>query len=491
MKLKRFLTKFGRLNFAALIFSILLWIVFFPQFYANVDEHNYYRSSWKLNQGISLLEEESTQALGGFANLSQQYVSKYNLGNSIWLAPVSGFGIQTTMLISLLTYILLILTCAAILRELKISKHWLVLIILSPIFIYYSRTILSELPAALLFSLSYLSYLRLSKTRYQILLGISLGLLTLIRYNFAAWAILILLQIVFDNRSNLFTRGTASQLFKIALGALPFALLFIVINISLYGGITTSGYKFSGEEAFDFNLLATRLPVYIVILNLIYPLQFFVAFFTKAPLRLCLLVFSVFLLIFYSVAGGFLVQYQFTDFIVAIRFFVPVLPIIFILSAKYWQGFLVRYRLIKLKKILLGFAAIVLASSTILVNYYHQQFLSERFIIQQKLHQISTFEPEVFIGDEEDFMYLGEQFNSQTNDFDKDAYLNIRDFLRDKDTTILDRYSKIYLLELSYTSSNDRPTAFLKNSVAQLKKEDKLELVSETENFKIYEYLRN
>lgn len=468
--------KFAHLYVFTLIsVAVILWVAFLPSFYANVDEHNYARSAWKLAHGESLLEKDPLQNLGGFANDDNQYVSKYNLGNSIWLAPFTTVNFEFTFAAALITYLLIVLVCTVILKELELSFWWLALIIFFPPFIYFSRTLFSEMPAALMLTISYLAFLKRQNRWWLVVLGASLGMAVLIRYNLALWVLLITATIAWEDRKKYKKLLTNTGI--IALSALPFLLIFLITNHTLYGSFLSSGYRFSGEESLHIDQIITRLPWYLFILNVIYPLQFILTGFSKKPLAKQVVAFNVITILFYSVAGGFLFEKQLTDTIVGIRFFIPVLPLVLIHYIVVLDSILPK----KLSQvsIFIGTPALILLAFAI--HNSHQDFINER---REKYEMISpqVKSGTVIIGGAEDYIYLGEHLNPAFND---SGYLDAQAFTLDP----REIQDQLLLLEIGYRSREDRPV----RSVIKLRSENKIKLIdqgadkSQRGKLKIYE----
>ena len=467
---------------------MLAWLVFSPKFYATPDEHNYYRTAWDISHNISPKKTDQFQALGDFPSKGF-YVSKYNLGNSIWLIPGAIFNLNLTFFESLFAYLLIIILCYYIIKEYKLPKFWLLLIILFPPLIYFSRTILSEVPAAVFFTLSYWCLLKYKKNNViKLLLGASLGFLTLIRYNFGIWAILILLQLLIDYHKNKTPfRIVIKEILIIFIGALPFLAFFFFINSSLYGGIITSGYRLSGEEVVNFSLLISRLPAYLILLNIVYPGQLIIGYFSKQAYSKLFFMFIAYLILVYSVAGGFLFQGKYTDIISGVRFFIPILPIAIIHYASVLNSFTRKIDFTILKKLIAVFT-IILLGFLILLNYQHYQFIKEKINIFNTLQLYKT-SAAIFVGDQEDFNYFGEELVTSNYPYNS-GFININDYkslISDNNSMKILTGHSIYFLEISYNSRSDRPTSELKSYVDSLISNHKVKLISTT-NPLIYQY---
>jgi hypothetical protein len=289
---------------------------------------------------------------------------------------------------------------------------------------------------------------------------------------------------IYKEKSSL--SGLIKHFMLIFISALPFLSIFLLVNSSLYGGFFNSGYIFSNEQGIDFNLLSKRLPQYILYLNVLYPFQLFVfAIFIRSKeffkdktklLKLLLLIFVVILLLFYSVfKGGFLFQGKITDFISGVRFFVPIFPVVTIFYFDVIFNFLKskfnNAIFIKIGILFSFFSAIILFFAATFIHIKHHAFISEKHSNFLIINDFACKHPgSLFIGDVEDYIYLGEQFNSP-NCFDQNGYINVNNFDLSSSKSYFDQFDKfdqIYVLEIQHSTRTDRPTkalrTFLQNS---------------------------
>jgi hypothetical protein len=124
----------------------------------------------------------------------------------------------------------------------------------------------------------------------------------------------------------------------------------------------------------------------------------------------------------------------------------------------------------------------ILIIITPFLHYSHKQLLDDR---KQKYQTINPLVAEntLFIGDEEDYLYLGEHLNTN---FDKSGYINVHNL---RPNVLHSTNANVYLMELSYSSRNDRPTSEMITLLNELKDQDKLELIYSRKNINIYKYI--
>jgi hypothetical protein len=290
-------------------------------------------------------------------------------------------------------------------------------------------------------------------------LGIILGFLVLVRYNLAIWVILVGFVLLIKNWRTLPLIG---------LGGAPFAVLFLWINKTLYGGVFNSGYIYSGEQTLNLSLMADRLPEYIFYLNLIYPGLLIISLFgiykcklSKSIKFALILLISIFIL-FYSVSGGFLYDGDLQDVITGIRFFVPILPIFIIFYIKGLEN-----HLNKLPRWILLIMMISLIGFNLIMSISHQRFTERNYQTYKLLDSLNSEESDLFVGDAGDEIYFGEHLRDS---FERDGYINYNQ-ISEIPSSQFERFDNAYIIET--------------DKEEMLKLESQTEIIN-TENLNVY-----
>ncbi len=447
-----------------------LWIIFPPQFYASVDEHNYIRTAYLLSKGDDL-KSTATQSLGGFANQDGDYVSKYNLGSSIVLAVIQlgKVSLQGSLFVNLLLTLVGMLAVFILMRNLLGGKdNWLIFLVgLYPPVVYFSRTGFSEVSSWFLVSISallaykYISNITnsenstansspskaLKQTLLGMGLGVSLGVLVLTRYNLGLWVVVLIIAVSsviartlwlrHDFSVNAIAGSLVKALIPILIGALPVFLLFLLINDNLYGCLLCSGYKLSGEESLQLSLLPERIWQYLLYLT---PVLLFLPAFSRSWLKWPYL-FTIYpLLLLYSVAGGVLFSDNIaTNFIYGVRFFMPLIPLGLVLATdavvglqqkfldslwlqKHWQQVLLDISRSAIVLLMIGAASLISFVHWDFTNIRQQQFRS----VDSAIDLIFEVKPQLqklyILGGDGDFIFVGEHLQ---DNFDKVAYIDV------------------------------------------------------------------
>ncbi len=482
-----------------IITTTLIWLAFRPIYFANVDEHNYLLSAARIANGSSLQLTEIWQQPAGFENQSAKYISKYNIGASLWYSlPMGIAGVEGVLIWAWLTFLALLVVADRIRKHYQLSVFWISIVALNPIIIYYARTAFSELPAALLLVTGFFAALKLinwdglsQRWLWGLVLGSSLGAMVLVRYSLAIWALLLVSALALSAIQHYGIRrfwqaklNFLPSFLAIIIGSLPALLVLLVVNSTLYGSVLSSGYKFSGEEIFNLGLLPQRLGSYLLHINVLPPFLLLFALFAKQKLSKLILIFTIILILFHSVAGGFLFQGELSDSIIGLRFLVPILPLLCLNYASSLQA-------VKFNSLLKSLILILLTGSfllsSIFLSYQHQNFLAERVenaqIVRQLISKLDS-NATLLIGDEEDMIYLNPGIDLAARNI---GYLNINDYLNNKINT--SNFEIILFMEVSYSNNLQRPSKLMLKSLEDLQDgaRDKINLVASADKIKIYQ----
>lgn len=318
----------------SIIFTLALFLVFYPKFYTSTDEREYIQNAYYILEGdISIINSECFDgAYCGYLG-NDGYVSKYNLGLSLILIPFVAIDWRLSFVVPLIFFAISIFVFAKTIRYYKIPDQFIYLFAFFPIFIYYSKKPLSEIPSmALILVLYYVLYIWNGNLSLKsLILGTTDGLLVLIRYSNAITVIIFSLSFIFHSFN---LNSDLKKVLKQKIGLLisvPFALLFFYINHKYYDGLISSGYSLSGEEFFiDKNIILKQLIYYLGFLNLLYPGMLFLGLKSKIKAKLEVYLIFVGFLLFYAGFPGYHFKSGILDLIFGLRFFVPIIPLLMI-----------------------------------------------------------------------------------------------------------------------------------------------------------------
>ena len=473
----------------ALVFLaiVVMLLVFFPNAIGSVDEFNYLVIGQRIISGESLIVPLSEPSLAaGLFITDTGFISKYNIGQGIWLTPFIALGKIIPggeYLAGLVAFGLLILVCALVLKQKKLAPLALFSVLLHPQIIMFTRTLYSELISAVLVTLS--AFLLQKRSLLGgIFLGLTLGALVLTRYTLATWAVMIVLYLMWQVYKD---RSLLRYLIIVLITLVICASAIAFLNLQLYGGIIKSGYTFSNEESLQLANIVTRLPTYLLATNLIWPGTFILAAVLAVKKRgiyaLVTAQYLVFLAI-YSVAGGWLFQGKLTDLLTGLRFFLPIIPLATILVCGNYSYFLEKLPRLKQllspakKSVRIGFSLILTACISVLfsLNAEHNKFLNER---AEKSAQISEIikeqKAEYVIGGPEDFILLGVGTH----------YIDAG-YLDRVNKELASNPNRGLIIAVKYSSRTDRPIPDVLNLATSLVRLGKADKVYNSEHLEIY-----
>jgi hypothetical protein len=355
----------------ALSAGLFLW--FYPPFYGFRDEGIYLGLADALRHGkifISLSEYPvsiTVEALGRNAPF-------YPLGNSILLIPFLQFGWKTVFAAGLLMHLVGFALFRRLAGQFNASGPVpLLLYLFFPAFIFFSRTVMSDIPSLVCFLAAYIFYF--DSKRKDFLAGFFFGLSLFFR---VANAVMIL-PFILGQILNAVKTKKAAGLAAFFAGLLPFAILAAAYNTWIYGAPWLTGYSevFTGVRSFNFSFLRANLPHYFFSLNLAYPFMLLVFLLDARMRRVEILA----LLLLHFLFFGF---YYFHDslpgkiptLIFGNRFFFPVIPFLILSYGTALNGLLTKIP--AARKAFLSLLLVICAASTFSIHAAHQRVLRDQ-----------------------------------------------------------------------------------------------------------------
>jgi 4-amino-4-deoxy-L-arabinose transferase-like glycosyltransferase len=349
----------------SVLFLSVLFFIFYPTKYISIDENQYLANSFRLTTGR--MEEDCsriTEYPGLHYSSTGECTSKYNLGSSLLLLPTTVFGESYAFVIVFISFIASAIIFSRIIRILNMNKFLVILYIFYPPFIYFSRTLFSEVFSLLFINL--FIYLVLSVReqstpwKKDLLTGVVVGFGTLIRYTNLLIFVTFLLGYIWHTKD-------IRKTIRIGLGAIPFGLLIMLINKDLYGSLFASGYTLSGEEVFSLANIGYNLPRYLMLFIAIYPLMLLALPITRLQLKCSFILPFIAMIFLYSMYPFNFFEGKVSDLITSGRVLIPVVPFI-----------LLPYIYELKDKISLPVKVItitLLITSTIIITIFHHNFL--------------------------------------------------------------------------------------------------------------------
>ena len=376
-----------RIVLISLALFIMIYFVFFPSFFASIDEHEYIRNAYLLQKG-TLVEKDASAACTGKFN-GDGYVNQYFIGRSLFLIPFTWFGLFGIMLSGLVLHLLNFFVFYKILGKIGSEKKYSLFYLLYPAFFWSARTLNSELfvLSGLLAGIYF--YLSEGKKDWAIS-GLFFGISVLGRYDAAIIVLPFILLPIIKNRQ---------KLGCILCGFLPVLAILFLFNYAFYGGILSTGYGNPLNfvtRIFDNTWLLKSLIVHITILMIAYPLLLLSPL--KAHrLRKEVIIAAALYILFYSYNADpsvytFLSPVTFTG---RLRYLIPVIGLLMIFYGNLYESAIKKIKLPE--KRVFTLTILCLLAVYVAASFVHAKFLDDRYYVYNQLYS-STPDKSLLIG---------------------------------------------------------------------------------------------
>lgn len=449
---------------AAIVF-IAITLATFPTYFASIDEHEFLKNSFLLQQG-TLSEPDRTAACTGAFDGSG-YTSQYFIGRSLFLIPFTFLGFGAVLLSGLVIHLLNLGLFAKIMKRLGHSPLYSLLYLLYPAFLWEARTINSELLALTALLVGTIFYLSHDRCRYASA-GFFFILAALVRQETLLIAgPFFLLPLLRERKKFAFMLA----------GALPAIALLLGTNALFYGGALSTGYGSPLTFIFSIGthpLFWENLLKLITLTAIAYPLMLFSPLASK-KLRWELILATIGFIIFFS-QNTAVAQFPLlhpTAFTGQLRYLVPLLGLLLVAYPPLFERVVRRLRLPP--RPVLGIAIILLFLVAAGASVIHGSFLDARKGVFDHIYTHTT-DGSLLIGSSDDCNYVLNEL------FPERAYLDVG-------TTDLEsylpRHSDVFILEISYStvdysSSRGNLVADERQGIADFLANNNVELVFET-----------
>ncbi|MBI4722050.1 MAG: hypothetical protein HY769_03485 [Candidatus Stahlbacteria bacterium] len=353
-----------RLLLSSLGIYLALYFIYYPQTYTIFDEACYLDLSYALRQGTVYLEQADLPTLHYPIKVNNHFVSIYPIGNSILLLPFTYLGKWGLFLYGLLFHILGYAIFIKVLKQANIDIKYAILYLFYPPQVLFSRTIMSDIPAAVFVLLAFYCYQREKYT----LSGVALGISFIIRYvGIALLPVFLALAIIKKRWQGL----------KICIGFIPFLIFVLAYNYVVYGGVLNTGYPIK-TLSFDLHRYGLHILIYLLSLSIFYPLMLIAPFIYKKAYRTEILSSFFVLFIFLLLTSFAFCIYAepsaksiIKTSLLAVRYFFPIIPLLLIAYSSICEKYLSKFfRFIGVW--------VILIITSIGIHYYHHRYLDEQ-----------------------------------------------------------------------------------------------------------------
>ena len=377
------------LNFLPVLVVLFLSVKYFPPIYSISDEAGYFSMAHVIAGG-SLFPDNHDVFVAQTVQGINHRVSLFPPGWPILLAPLSFLGWRSLFVLPLVIHIVGYLYFWKILRRLEIDDSFAFLYLLYPGFLFYSRTLMSDLPAAVLFLMGF--YYCLQERRFFLILaGVLFGMNIFLRYSSIILAAIMILIEIFQDMS-VRKKIHRYKSLHLILGFLPFVAALACYQKLALGNAFAIAYNAAGfdlSSSFGLRYFLPNLLRYSIALNLVYPFMAASLLFYRGRSLLEISACAVTFLLFYSFYFWFsFATSLYTTVVVGIRFLLPVIPLFLIGYLDFLDRRIFRKVIPSTKSILRWIALISLTGLAVVLCQQHDHYLQRQkrfsdFIYQQ------------------------------------------------------------------------------------------------------------
>lgn len=363
---------------------ISLFLLFYPPIYSIRDEAVYAATSYILRNG-TLDALAAQEPLVVFINMGGKQYPFYPLGTPLLLILFTLVHWQGAFFMGLLCH----LGSAWIFRRLCARQgitHPLVfaLYLFFPSFVFFSRTLMSDMPSLLIALLAYDAYF---SKRPKWHAGIWLGVSLFFRSSNAILAVPFFAGCLYQ----CFRDRKKESLTSLAFGYLPVLLISLSYNWYVYGSPFRVGYSraFTGQVSFSIDHIVPGFLYYFSVLNTVYPLMLIIFLFRKKgrPLEglfTVLMFLTVFSLYFYVQ----LFSVPAAKYVLGNRYLFPAIPFL-IAAYGQWSVEMLEKFPARIKRGIYAVLILGLIASAGVIHYQHRKVLNAQNSYKNFIYTLS------------------------------------------------------------------------------------------------------
>ncbi len=460
---------------ACALFYAVLYLLYYPPIFAFSDESSYLSMAYVYRSG-TIFPDQTDIPVDSFVQMPRHQVASYQPGTSWALIPLTFLGWRFVFLLGLISHLVGFYYFYRCLELFEIQPVFSLLYLFFPPFVFFSRTIMSDIPAATLFLIGCHDYFhpRGSKVRA----GMWMGLSMLFRITQVVAALPFLVLAAFKSLKGKRDKG---GLFLI-LGWGIFAVATALWNQLNYGSPFLVGRSsiFNGVRNFSWQYLVPNLRHYLPSLLLMYPLMLFAPFFAKRTRRpetiaSALALFSCYALYYFHDTF----PSRFGTLLLGTRFLFPLFPLLLLNYSEYLQMIFLKLSP-SMRTALLSIGAYVLVAASLFLHHEHQAYLGRQLALRDAIYK-STAEHALLIY----HFNAGELVQRTWGDRDyvryEDATKTIADYQKKRPE------QKAYLVDRAVVYAGEKTGGISEKHLASLRQFLKLKLIAETDGLKIFE----
>lgn len=382
----------SRVELLGALAYVVVFVVWFPPTFAIIDESTYLSTAYVYRAGTIFND------VAGVANVSRVHNGAHDVSKfaPLWPAFLALFtlpGWRGAFLANLVLHLVGFALFARLVRRAGLSPWTSFLYLGHPTLIYYSRTLMSDVAAGVLFLAAWCHW-QDEKKGSATLAGLWAGLACAVRYTNVVTAALLVVASILDERRRRPVR--ARRTLRMILGlALPIAALALYNHVA-FGKWWRGSDGYRGEQVgfglggqLGAQVFVGGLQHYVTALLAMFPLMLVAVFLYRGRDRFALCVVSLGHMLFFCF---YYYHDHSTDFlqtaVVGLRFLIPVLPLYLLAYADVLDR-LVRAAKIAPRAVTTGVAAAVLLG-TVFVSARHEGHLRRADVLRRCLYASTT-----------------------------------------------------------------------------------------------------
>ena len=352
----------NRMFWIGVIIFIVMFFVFYPQFMSISDENIHLSMVNQLSQGKITVDDVFDSHM--YFEKDGVFAPRYPIGNSVVLLPFSFFNWRFIFLSGLVLHLLNTFVLVKIFKKFNLNKMYALLYLLYPGYVFYSRTIMSEMPTITFTLLGFYLYLKADNgnknenNKNMLYAGLMWGISCLIRPTNALVIVGAGIPMFYRAVKATLSRGKINirkllnndnkKLIYLGLGVIPAFALTLLYNYYITGNIFELVYSNAGVNVGKALFGFSSLLIYwkpIVIMLLVYPLMLLSPFIMKYKKKAEILWIIVLFMIVLGKSN--VIRYDLiTNLVIGHRYFFTLIPLMLIPYSLFLKKYFKRLRIL-------------------------------------------------------------------------------------------------------------------------------------------------
>lgn len=362
-------------------------LYFYPAMWTYMDENIYIALANVLRHGTIYADQAGVQ-VPFMASYASHQLPQYPLGMPSLIALFSFAGWRSIFLINILFLFVGFFYFIRWLRLEAIPESYALLYLLYPSFVFYSRTLMTEVTCAAIVTIALYKF----RTKRYFLSALILGL----GFSVKNILVLVMVPMFFATLLEWYRIGRNKDRsnagpFLFCAGAIPGVFLVLLYNLISTGNLFTFAYSVHKGQPLSFIHIFENLLLYGQSLSLIYPLFFvpvLIAVWRREKLVLCAIA-ILFTSFYLLIPSNWILNNQRPDLLQRLvlqpRYLMPVIPVFLFLYV--WELHRIASRIKFPVQQALSFGCVLLFILLGILSQRHQRYLTALADLQREVYQ--------------------------------------------------------------------------------------------------------